>query len=162
MLRQRIFGDVGRVVNSFVSVRHTDACAWQLRFRMSLYTQRVSRSALLAEIQGPVYLVSSKHICRKYSHVIRAPDLRRVISPLRVLSEQDRALLALGGLPKSWWPCNNIRRLLRQPHSVYLTNNFPDRDPLPWNPCRHYCCSKMAPKSVNPPQSLVNIWMTNK
>ena len=71
MLRQLIFGDVGRVVNSFVSATHLDAAAWQRQFRMALYTTRSNRDALLTEIKGLVYLRSYKPFVRQYLHAIR-------------------------------------------------------------------------------------------
>ena len=144
MLRQLIFGDVGRVVNSFVSATHIDALVWQRQFRMSLYTTRSNRDALLAEIKGPVYLVSSKHFCRKYSHAIRAPHIGRAIGLTHGLCEEDTSLFTNGGLPRSWWPRFVLGTILRYQHgSAYLLNNYPDKDPLPWVPChRRDCCGK--------------------
>ena len=157
MLRQLIFGDVGRAVNSFVAGGHPDAIAWQRQFRMSLYTTRSNREALMTEIKGPVYLVSSKHFCRKYSHAIRAPHIGRAIGITHGLNEQDKSLLAKGGLPKQWWPrCVMVTLLRYQRGSAYLLNNYPDEDPLPWNPCRNDCCgpTKISRNSSEIPKSL--------
>jgi hypothetical protein len=144
MLRQLIFGDVGRVVNSFVSATHPDAIAWQRQFRMSLHTSRSDRDMLLTEIKGPVYLISSKHFCHKYSHAIRAPHIGRAIGITHGLNEQEKSLLTNGGLPKPWWPRVILGPLLRYQHgSAYLLNNYPDEDPLPWVPCRSRdCCGQ--------------------
>lgn len=141
---RRLHGDVGRVVNSFVSLNHPDAIDWQRRFRMALYAQRTYHTALLAAIRGPVYLVASKHSVKKYSFAIRLPDYIRILRITRTFTISERAVFAHGGLPQVLYPKRRLKRLLRVFRDTPIfANAYVDEDPLPWSSCHNTkCCSR--------------------
>lgn len=138
---RRMCGDTERIVKSFVSGHHPDAIEWQRSFRVSLYTTRTGRHALNSEIHGTVYLIASKHSIMKYLHAIRVPYYRRLLVLSRFLTKKDCDVLASGGLPKAWYPRNVLSIVLRSLRgSPILTNDYIDREPLPWESCSGQCC----------------------
>ena len=137
-------GDVGRIINSFVSGSHPDACTWQRNFRQILYQTR-QPLPFLSQIVEPVYLVAKKHITSKYIHVIRLPDHRRAIPLANHLPYSERIEFSSGVLPKRWYPQRTLPRLTR----VFMgspvgTNTYVSEmmEPLPWEKCLCFqCCS---------------------
>tara|TARA_B110000977_G_scaffold14597_1_gene18103 strand:+ start:2304 stop:2705 length:402 start_codon:yes stop_codon:yes gene_type:complete len=122
-------GDVGRLVNSFASLKHTDATNWQQLFRQSIYHARPL--PFLEQISGNVYLVATKHIFRKYIHAILLPDYRRIIGLKNSLTPEERAVLTSGGIPRGWYPQCSLNRLQRGGSTM---NNYTigKSEPLPW------------------------------
>ena len=53
-------GDVGRIINGFVSGHHPEAIEWQRCFRRQLHCKRTKRTSLLNELSGPLYLIATK------------------------------------------------------------------------------------------------------
>jgi hypothetical protein len=139
-------GDVGRIINSFTCERHVDATEWQRCYRQKLLkTNKSDNSALLAQIRASVYLISSKHTLFKYSHVIRVPDYRRLLSLVRILDSKERTLMSLGGLPPSWYPVKYLRTSMRIfRNTPILSNSFviDVPEPLPWEACCNCRCPR--------------------
>lgn len=135
-------GDVGRIVNSFVSESHTDAVEWQRRFRQNLYcASRVHPSR--TQIRAPVHIVATKHTLMKYSHAIRVPDYRRILGLSTKFSDNEHQIVERGGLPPRWYPQKYLKKVSRLfTGSPVLTNNYviDTPEPLPWELCRSSCC----------------------
>lgn len=128
------YGDIGRIVNSFVSGQHQDAVQWQRDFRQRLYVQRKSLS-FLEQLRGSVYLVATKHLNLKYLHIIRLPDYRRIIALIDLIPYEERVVVAMEGVPSSWYPQTSLSKLIRiYSGSPVGTNNYTvsTPDPLPW------------------------------
>ena len=72
-------GDVGRIVNSFVSVHHKDAINWQRKFRERLYIVR-KKLPFVNQVNGIVHLITVDNIERRYEgNLVRLPDYRRIL-----------------------------------------------------------------------------------
>jgi len=138
------FGDIGRVVNSFVSEKHVDAIKWQRDFRQSLYDNRETKP-YLEQICGRVYLVAIKHLNLKYVHAARLPDHRRIINMTSRLSSANRTVVGTGGIPKCWYPQKATIKLARVYRDTPVGTNtyiIEVPDPLPWKSCTYKaCCS---------------------
>lgn len=135
-------GDVGRIVNSFVSEQHQDAVQWQRDFRQSLYVKREQLS-FVEQLRGPVYLVAIKHLFLKYEHAIRLPDYRRIIPLIRNIPLVEHGIVANGGIPPSWYPHKSLSRLIHSYNGSPVGINayvVETPDPLPWNCCNHALC----------------------
>jgi len=135
-------GDVGRIVNSFVSVRHQDAVKWQRDFRGRLCANR-KPLPFVEQLCGIIYLIATKHLNLKYIHGIRLPDWRRILSLTRLISPEERHKLSGGGVPTSWYPQTSLPRLMRCYSGLPVgTNNYivETPDPLPWELCENACC----------------------
>jgi len=135
-------GDVGRIINSFVSGQHQDAVQWQRDFRQRLYIKRKSLS-FLEQLRGIVYLVATKHLNLKYLHIIRLPDCRRILASINLIPSEERVIVAMGGVPPSWYPQTILPTLVRCFRRFPVgTNNYivENPDPLPWEYCCNVCC----------------------
>lgn len=135
-------GDVGRLVNSFVSASHIDAIEWQRRFRQQLYSSSKVHPSL-TQICGPVHVVATKHLLMKYTHAIRVPDYRRILCLANNFSDNEHQIVEHGGLPPRWYPQGYLPKLARLfGGSPVLTNNYviSNPEPLPWESCQECCC----------------------
>jgi hypothetical protein len=78
-------GDVGRIVNSFLSRRHPDAVEWQRQYRQRLRDTLPRNAALLDAVRAPVYLVKFSIGNRfPYHHAVRLPDHAQITNMVGV------------------------------------------------------------------------------
>lgn len=110
-------GDVGRIINSFVSGRHVDAIEWQRQFRVSLY--KSSRHPCSDQIKGAVYLVTTKNIGGRFNNIVFLPDIHRMLGLDYTLTHEEMAFWKKGGLPAVWYPHTRIARLLVLYSDIY-------------------------------------------
>ena len=110
-------GDVGRIINSFVSRRHVDAVEWQRQFRVSLCTS--SRHPCSEQIKGAVYLVTTKGIGGRFNHIVLLPDIHRMLALDYTLTHEEMSFWKMGGLPAVWYPQRRIARLLLLYGDIY-------------------------------------------
>uniref|UniRef100_A0A6C0LX77 Uncharacterized protein n=1 Tax=viral metagenome TaxID=1070528 RepID=A0A6C0LX77_9ZZZZ len=113
-------GDVGRIINSFISHTHPDAENWQRNYRQTMYDNRDTHKAL-KQINSQVFLIASNNFNRKYIHALLFPDWRRKLkSSYNKLNEKEKSVVNIGGLPKSWYPQKAIPKFIR----IYRNTSF--------------------------------------
>ena len=110
-------GDVGRIINSFVSGKHQDAEEWQRQYRQTMYDSRKTlHNTALEQIRSPVCLIAVNNFNKRYVHARRLPDWRRSIKSNRFtlkLTLDEHILMEQGGLPPSWYPRKTLPILMR-------------------------------------------------
>jgi hypothetical protein len=122
-------GDVGRIVNSFISHKHPDAVEWQRRYRQSLWDTLPRNAALMDAVRAPVYLVMFHMDVNTvfYQHAYRLPDYQQIIGNIgfRVPRAEDPS-----GDPegcRDWFPIRRLSRLIEcvVPMMVRLQQEMP-------------------------------------
>ena len=110
-------GDVGRIVNSFVSVHHKDAINWQRKFRERLYIVR-KKLPFVNQVNGIVHLITVDNIERRYEgNLVRLPDYRRILPLTHCITPEEQEIVAAGFCPRVWMPQLSLRKFIR----IYTT-----------------------------------------
>ena len=116
------YGDVGRIINSFVSGKHQDAEEWQRKYRQTMYDGRKKlHKPMMEQIRGPVCLIAAHSFGRRYVHARLLADWRRSIKSNRfnlILTLDEQLLLEKGGLPQSWYPQKTLAVLMGIPRGI--------------------------------------------
>ena len=112
-------GDVGRIVNAFVSVHHQDAINWQRQFRQKLYVvHKKQQLPYVNQVNGIVHLITVDNIERRYEgNLVRLPDYRRILPLTHCITPEEQEIVAAGFCPRVWMPQLSLRKFIR----IYTT-----------------------------------------